>query len=208
MNTPPFLIGAALTFWGWQTGNLVVGALLGLALEVLRAFRRASMLVKEHSTIADLSTVGFVLLAVLLAANRGIGRGILEAFTWQPVALSPILAAQLVTADRRLPLSALFRYMRKLTRANPAIKDPRVDLGAVYAAMTLLAAGVANQRGPEYYIAVVLGAACLLYAARPRNFGSFAGRGCADALRRRRAGARGPPRLAQLQLLLIDWVST
>jgi hypothetical protein len=115
----------------------MVGALLGLALEVLRAMRlRIDLGVKEHSTIADLSTIGFVLLVVLLAANRGIGRGILEAFTWQPVALSPILAAQLVTADCRLPLSALFRYMRKLTRANPAIKDPRVDLGAVYAAMT------------------------------------------------------------------------
>lgn len=208
MNTPPFLIGAALAFWGWQTGNPVVGALLGLLLELLRALRlRIDLGVKEHSTIADLSTVGFVLLAVLLAANRGIGRGILEAFTWQPVALSPILAAQLVTADRRIPLSALFRYMRKLIRANPAIKDPRVDLGAVYAAMTLLAAGVANQRGPEYYIAVVIGAACLLYAARPRNLSraSMAAGAlmlCAAAA----LGHAGHVGLAQMQLLLVDWV--
>jgi len=176
MSTPPFFVGAALAFWGWQTGHLLVGVLLGLALEGLRALRlRIDLGVKEHSTIADLSTIGFVLLAVLLAANRGIGRGILEAFTWMPVALSPIIAAQLVTADRRLPLSALFRYMRKLTRANPAIKDPRVDVSAVYAALTLLAAGVANQRGPEYYVAVVIGAACLIYAARPRNASLAAG---------------------------------
>ena len=208
MNTPPFLIGAALAFWGWQTGNLVVGALLGLALEVLRALRlRIDLGVKEHSTIADLSTIGFVLLAVLLAANRGIGRGILETFTWQPVALSPILAAQLVTADRRIPLSALFRYMRKLIRANPAITDPRVDLGAIYAAMTLLAAGVANQRGPEYYIAVVLGAACLLYAARPRNFGSFSlAAGALMLCAAAALGHVGHLGLAQLQLLLVDWV--
>jgi len=148
MNTPPIFIGAALAFWGWQSGNLAVGVLLGVALEVLRALRlRIDLGVKEHSTIADLSTVGFVLLAVLLAANRGIGGGILQAFIWQPVALSPILAAQLVTVDRRLPLSALFRYMRRLTRANPDIKDPPVDVSAVYAALTLLSAGVANQRG-------------------------------------------------------------
>lgn len=205
MNTPPLFIGAALAFWGWQTGHLVVGVLLGLALEGLRALRlRIDLGVKEHSTIADLSTVGFVLLAVLLAANRGIGRGILEAFTWMPVALSPIIAAQLVTADRRLPLSALFRYMRKLTRANPAIKDPRIDTSAVYAALALLAAGVANQRGPEYYIGVVIGAACLLYAARPRNAALAAG-----ALLLCAAAALGHVAhvgLFQLQLALVDWV--
>jgi protein-glutamine gamma-glutamyltransferase len=206
MNTPPLFIGAALAFWGWQTGHLLVGVLLGLALEGLRALRlRIDLGAKEHSTIADLSTVGFVLLAALLAADRGIGRGILEAFTWMPAALSPIIAAQLVTADRRLPLSALFRYMRKLMRANPAIKDPRIDVSAVYAALALLAAGVANQRGPEYYIGVVIGAACLLYyAARARKASLAAG-----ALMLCAAAALGHVAqlgLSHLQLVLVDWV--
>ncbi len=208
MNTPPLFIGAALAFWGWQSGHFVVGALLGVALETLRALQlRIDLGVKEHSTIADLSTVGFVLLAVLLAANIGIGRGILEAFTWQPVALAPIIAAQLVTADRRIPLSALFRYMRKLTRANPAIIDPRMDTSAVYAALTMLAAGVANQRGPEYYIAVVAGTACLLYAARPlgiraASLATGALMLCAAAA----LGHVGHLGLSHLQLALVDWV--
>ena len=110
-----------------------------------------------------------MLLAVLLAANRGVGRGILESFIWQPVACRRS-SPRSCHGGRRLPLSALFRYMRKLTRANPAIKDPRVDVSAVYAALALLAAGVANQRGPEFYIAVVAGTACLLFArARQRE---------------------------------------
>ena len=205
MKTPPFLIGATLAFWGWQTGHFLVGALLGVMLEGLRALKlRIDLGAKEHSTIADLSTVGFVLLTVLLAANRGIGRGILEAFIWQPVALSPIIAAQLVTADRRIPLSALFRYMRRLIRSNPAIKDPLVDLSAVYAAMTLLAAGVANQRGPEYYIAVVIGAGFLLNAVRPRGASLAAGALmlCAAAA----LGHAGHVGLSQIQLALVDWV--
>jgi transglutaminase-like putative cysteine protease len=206
MNTPPLLVGAALVFWGWQSGNLVIGALLGAALEALRAFRlRIDLGVNEHSTIADLSTVGFVLLAVLLAANRGIGRGILEAFTWQPIVLSPIIAAQLVTSDRRIPLSALFRYMRKLRRENPDVKDPPVDVSAVYAALTLLAAGIANQRGPEYYIAVVGGTGLLLYAARPHGRAGLASAalllGTAAVI-----GHFAHVGLAQAQLLLVDWV--
>jgi len=205
MNAPPLLIGAALAFWGWQSGNLVIGVLLGLVLESLRAMRlRIDLGVNEHSTIADLSTIGFVLLAVLLAANRGIGRGVLEAFTWMPIVLSPILAAQLVSTDRRIPLSALFRYMRKLKREQPDVKDPPVDVSAVYAALTLLAAGMANQRGPEFYIAVVAGTALLIYATRPR------GRGLAVAALMLSAAAAlghvGHVGLAQAQLMLVDWV--
>jgi hypothetical protein len=209
MNTPPILIGAVLAFWGWQSGNLAAGVLLGATLEGLRALKlRIDLGVKEHSTIADLSTVGFVLLAVLLAANRGAGRGILEAFIWQPVALAPILAAQLVTADRRIPLSALFRYMRKLRLAHPEIKDPPVDVSAVYAALALLSAGIANQRGPEYYLGVVVGAACLLYSTLPKARRTTAGlaAGAAMLVAAAAIGYAGHVGLQQAQLALFDWV--
>ena len=36
MKTPPFLLGTALVFWGWQTGFLVPGILMGLVLEGAR----------------------------------------------------------------------------------------------------------------------------------------------------------------------------
>jgi transglutaminase-like putative cysteine protease len=209
MNAPPFFIGAALAFWGWQSGQLLVGMLLGVALEALRAIKlHVDLGTEQHSSIADLSTVGFVLLAVLLAANRDIGSGILQAFIWMPVALSPILAAQLVSAERRIPLSALFRYMRKLRRANSEIKDPPVDVSAVYAALTLLAAGVANQRGQEYYVGVVAGAACLLYATLPavrRNASNLAA-GAAMLGAAAVLGYAGHVGLQQAQLALFDWV--
>ena len=110
MIAPPFLIGAALAFWGWQTGHAIVGIALGILLEAPRYVRlRLDLGVLEHSRIADLSTVGFVTLAALLAANRGISRGILEAFVWAPVALAPVMFAQQLAESGRIPLSALFR---------------------------------------------------------------------------------------------------
>ena len=39
MKTPPFLIGSALVFWGWQTGFLIPGVLMGLTLEASRMVR-------------------------------------------------------------------------------------------------------------------------------------------------------------------------
>ena len=168
MIAAPFLVAAVLAFWGWQSGHLIVGLALGIVLEAPRYLKlRLELGVVEHSRIADLSTVGFVALVVLLAANRGISHGILEAFIWAPAALAPIMLAQLLTESGRVPLSALFRYMRKLRRQNPEIKDPPVDVSPVYVAVVVIAAGVANVRGPEYYAGVVLATAWALYAVRP-----------------------------------------
>src|SRR3974390_1070382 len=33
MKTPPLLLGAALIFWGWQTGYLAVGAAMAAVIE-------------------------------------------------------------------------------------------------------------------------------------------------------------------------------
>ena len=170
MIMPPFLIGAALAFWGWQSGYPLAGIALGIVLEAPRYVKlRLDLGAVEHSRIADLSTMGFVALAVLLAANRGISRGILEAFIWAPAALAPVMLAQMLSEDGRIPLSALFRYMRKLKRRNPEIRDPPVDASAVYVALALISAGVANARGPVYYAGVVIAAAWALYPVRPRH---------------------------------------
>ena len=170
MIAPRFLVGAALAFWGWQTGHLAAGIALGLVLEAPRYLKlRLDLGAVEHSRIADLSTVGFVTLAALLAANRGISHGILEAFIWAPAALAPIMLAQLLSGSGRIPLSALFRYMRKLRREHPEIKDPPVDVSAVYVALAIITAGVANERGPQYNVGVVAASAWALYAVRPAH---------------------------------------
>jgi len=205
MIMPPFLIGAALAFWGWQTGHPVVGIALGIVLEAPRYLKlRLDLGALEHSRIADLSTIGFVTLVVLLAANRGISRGILEGFTWAPAALAPVLLAQMLSENGRIPLSALFRYMRKLRRRNPEIRDPPVDVSAVYVALTLISAGVANARGPAYYAGVVIAAGWALYTVRPRHSSPAAwvlmlaiGAG---------AGHAGQLAIAELQAQIESWV--
>ncbi|MEO8145925.1 MAG: transglutaminase domain-containing protein, partial [Betaproteobacteria bacterium] len=167
---PPFLLGVALVFWGWQSGNPLAGIALGIVLEAPRYVKlRLDLGTVEHSRIADLSTIGFVTLAALLGANRGVSRGMLEAFIWAPVALAPVMLAQMLSENGRIPLSALFRYMRKLKRRNPEIKDPLIDVSAVYVVLAMISAGMANARGPAYYAGVVLISAWALYAVRPRH---------------------------------------
>ncbi|MGQ0510994.1 MAG: transglutaminase-like domain-containing protein [Betaproteobacteria bacterium] len=205
MNAPSVLIGAGLLFWGWQTGHPAVGAVLALLVALAaRARLRFDLGPEQHATIADLSTIGFILLAAILAANRGIAHGILQAFVWLPAALSPILAAQLLSREGRIPLSALFRHMRKLKRVRPDTVDPMVDVAAVYLVLTLLAAGVANDRGPWYYAGIVLATALLLHPLRPRH-GSLAA-GAAMLVAAAGIGHAGHLGLAQLQANIEDWI--
>jgi len=108
MIAPPFLIGATLLLWGWQTDNLLVGTALALALEAPRRMAlKFDLGAPEHSRIADLSTIGFVGITVLLALDRGVARGVLAAFAWLPVALAPMPINWIAVPVRSLNLFLL-----------------------------------------------------------------------------------------------------
>ena len=170
MTLPRGLLGAGLVFWGWQTGNLFIGIPLAVLVEALRwsAFRR-ELRQADVARVADLCTVLFLGLAAVLAANRGIGQGVLGAFEWLPALLAPVLLSQLVSTAGRIPLSALFRYLRKQRQRDPSIDDPLVDLGGVYLALCVITAGAANVRGPGYYAGLIVLGAWALFAVRPRH---------------------------------------
>ncbi|HSG77881.1 MAG TPA: transglutaminase-like domain-containing protein [Burkholderiales bacterium] len=170
MSLPPFIAGAALLFWGWHSGNLLVAAPLALALEAPRWLRlRFALGPPDYARIADLCTVFFVGLAVALAFDRGVAHGVIGAFRWLPVVLAPILLAQRLSEDNRVPLTALFRYLRKQKQRNPELQVPLVDTGGVFVVLCVVAAGVGNAATQTYYAGAVLLAAWALFATRPRH---------------------------------------
>jgi hypothetical protein len=170
MSLPPLVAGAALAFWGWESGNLLVAAPLALALEAPRWVRaRFALEPSDHARVADLCTVFFVGLAVVMAADRGVAHGVIGAFRWLPAVLAPILLVQRLGEDDRVPLTALFRYVRKQKERNPSLKVPMIDTGGVFVALCVISAGVGNPDSRSYFAGAVLLAAWALYAARPRH---------------------------------------
>jgi transglutaminase-like putative cysteine protease len=168
LSLPPLVVGAATLFWGWQSGNLPIAAPLALLLEAPRWLRmRFALDPADYARISDLCTVFFVGLAVVIGANRGVSQGVIGAFQWLPLVLAPILLAQRFGAADRVPLTALFRYMRKQKERNPALPVPMVDTAGVYVALCVISAGVGNAQPAGYYAGAVLLAAWALYALRP-----------------------------------------
>ena len=137
MNTPPFLIGAALIFWGWQTGLLWLGALVGILLEGLRLVRA-----RWEFTQADLNRV-WNLCALLFfgagvftfASNDGASaftglfqnastanrletlnkgaRSVILFFQWMPLMLLPIVVAQAASQHERMDWSTFSWWLRR-----------------------------------------------------------------------------------------------
>ena len=63
--TPPGLLGAALLFWGWQTGFLTVGSVMAALLEGRHLVRsRWDLSRADFNRVSDLSAVLLVVIAV------------------------------------------------------------------------------------------------------------------------------------------------
>lgn len=205
MSFPPFLVGASLLFWGWQGGHPFIAAALALVLEAPRHIRfRLEFTQVDYRRISDFCAVLFTAVALLLLVNQGTTRGVLNTVLWLPVLVAPVLLAQRIGATGLIRASALFHYLRRQLRRDPAFEDPAVDLSGPYVALVLVAAGAARSASPTYFAGVVVLTAWGLLAARPRSVHAalFAGLLGVAAL----VGYAGQAGLRELQAMLEAWV--
>jgi transglutaminase-like putative cysteine protease len=143
MKTPPFLLGSALVFWGWQTGFLIPGVIMGLTLEAARVIHA-----RWEISDDDFSRIWTFCLVVLLAtavyaftANEGPSdfRGFLHnpsfltqrnaglatarttssLLRWLPMIFFAFVAAQAYSSRDGIPLhviSMILRHRMKMAR--------------------------------------------------------------------------------------------
>ncbi len=190
MKPPPFLLGAALLFWGWQSGLLVVGAIMAGVLESARFIK-----VRWEFSDDDLSRIWtfcslLVLAAVVYAftSNDGpasfsnffqnptggarAGAGVSTArtsaalFRWLPMLFFLFVAAQTYNTRETFPLAAISMILRRRwrkakERGEPTPADRPVAIGYPYFASCLLAAGV-HEAGTDRFNSFFWGVCVLL----------------------------------------------
>ena len=208
MKLPPLAIALALAFWGWRSGHYAAAALMALLAEGPRFVAlRFELNHTDFSRVADLCTVIFVaLLGWLFLSVEGprTARAVLTGMLWLPAVLLPLLLAQRLSTSARLPLSALFRYLRKLRATDPSYRETEFDFAPVYFAICVVAAGIPNERDPYFYVGIVLIAAWALWAARPAHARVAAWLGVLAVSAALGYGAHGG--LGRAQAALEDWV--
>lgn len=167
MSVPVFLVGAALLFWGQQSGHWAWAISAALGLESTRLFERRWELSRQHfHRLADLCTLLFGVSAVYLYFSGEGGTALYQIIVWFPISLLPLVAAQVLSVQGRLDIGALFWSQRVDT---PGVPARSVDFAYPYIVVCLLCASAANNRTPMFYGGMFLLSGWALWAVRPRS---------------------------------------
>jgi len=177
VTRPPLLLGAALLFWGWQTGFLLLALPLAILIEAARALTwRLELSATDFHRLTDLCTLLIVVSGVYLFATTGTSRvvdgprAMTLLFQWLPFLLFPLVASQLYSAAGKVPLTAFFWALRRQAARAPETQSGHVDLGYLYFALCILSASAANRRSLEFYAGLCVLAAWALWPWRSRRF--------------------------------------
>lgn len=169
MSPPTGLLGAAMLFWGQQTGLLGAAAPCAVLIEAWRMTgRRFELARADFSRISDFSAVLFFFMGAYLYFSQPANQAFMTLSAWLPLAFVPLMAAQLYSAEGVIDVRALFVFMR-----NQPLKPAwTADISFPYLLLCLLAAGAANNRTPLFYPEMAILVGWALWRARPAGSSS------------------------------------
>ena len=167
MSTPPGLLGAAVLFWGWQTGLLVAATVIALALEASQLVAwRWDLSRADVRRIADVCRLILVIVTIYVWATRGGARTVLGLIAWFPLALLPLVLCQAYGPAAATDLRTFFLIIRRRRTGE----DPAVNLSYPYLLVCIAAASAGNGRTCHFYAGLCVLAAWALWPARSRAF--------------------------------------
>ncbi len=151
MKPPVMLMGAALVFWGWQTGYLAAGLFMALVIEASNWVRRRwEFSPRDFHRLSDLCALIFLGMAVYRFAA-----GTASLARWIPMAVFPLLAAQVYSRIGGVDLGAIFYVIRQQEKRREVVPRRTVDIRYPVFVLTLLGASAANVRTPAFYLGVL-----------------------------------------------------
>lgn len=169
--TPPGLLGAALLFWGWQTGFLAVGAGMALALEARHVIQwRWDLSRADFNRVSDLSAVLLVVIAAYQILGNESARAITGLFQWLPLTVFPLVFCQVYSVAGTVDVSIFFWSLRRRAAAEPSRPGTPVDLTYPYFALVVLASSAANVRSASFYVGLCALTAWALWRLRSPRY--------------------------------------
>ena len=199
MNTPPLLIGAALVFWGWHTGFLVAGILMGIALESSRWLKaRWEFSDEDFSRIWTFCTLLF-LASALYAFTKNQGPANFRGFfsepnpvterhvgtssartaasliCWQPMIFFLFIAAQSFSSREEIPLHTISLILRRRRKKAVRLGQPlppsrNVNVAYHYFAVCLFAACIQTRESAAFFWGFAVLVAWALWPHRSPRF--------------------------------------
>jgi transglutaminase-like putative cysteine protease len=209
MNMPILLIGAALMFWGWQTGMWILALVMALIFEGSRLIRlRWDLSARDFKRISNGCTILFILLLIYISLSQRTANFIVVVIQWFSVVFFPFLSAQAYSTSEHLDIRTLFLFWYRKKKDNNQ-KHTRLNLTYPYFVVCIVSAGAANVRDSSFYIGVLVLSALALWVVRSKRFSAVLWIGIMSIAAG--AGLIGQFGLHGLQLVLeqkgLEWTS-
>jgi hypothetical protein len=232
MKTPPFLLGATLLFWGWQTGFLVFGTVMAVAIESARFTKvRWEFSDDDFSRIWTFCALLFLVAAVYaFTANEGPAdfRGLFQnpAFLaqraggassartagalirWLPMVFFVFVAAQAFSSREEISFATISLILRRRWKKAKKQDQPlpagrSLNLSYPYFAVCLFAASMHPGQDSTFFWGLAALLTWALWSQHSRRFGIFIWAGAlAAAIALGYAGQHG---IGQLQTYLDNY---
>jgi len=199
MKPPPFLLAAALLFWGWQTGMLIVGVIIAVAIECPRFIQARWDFSDEDFgrlwTLCSLLTLAAILFAFVdnqgpssfsgffqdsnlntqRAAGTASARTAFAMVRWLPMIYLPFVLAQLFSTREAVPWKAISYFARRRFKkaklaGKPAPPVTTLNVSMPYFALTLLGAAAHPPEGKAFFWGLSVLLAAGLWTQRSLRF--------------------------------------
>ena len=165
------MIGAAILFWGWQTGFLLAAVAMAAVLEGRALVGvRWDLSRTDFNRISDVSAVVLAVIAVYQVLGNDSARAVLAILQWLPLVVFPLVACQLYSAAGVLDASIFFWSLRRRANEQPDYPGMPVDLSYPFVALTLLSASAANVRSGIFFAGFAAVLVWALWGVRPRRY--------------------------------------
>ncbi|HAC66102.1 MAG TPA: transglutaminase [Cyanothece sp. UBA12306] len=168
---PPFLLGIALLFWGWQTGISVV--ILAFPMAILFEGSRwinwrwevSKEMFQRLAKITSLIILALYLLCFLKSITF-----IDILIKVLPILLFPLLIIQTYSNNKSIDISSLFLFIKP---RKPAQSSFLINLELPYLLIVLVAASVGNQQFFWFYGGIFLIFSAFFWKIRSNRFSPF-----------------------------------
>src|SRR5262245_6382672 len=200
MKTPPFLVGASLLFWGWQTGLLLSAVFMAVVLEGSRwttgrwdlseeDFSRiwifCTLLLLGSAIYAFTSNEGPADFRGLFAnpnyftqrnAGTASARTAAALIRWLPMIFFFFIGAQAFSSSQGIPIETIslimrLRWKRALKHGQPPPPRRNVNISFAYFALCLFAACSHSREDSKFFWGLGALLAWALWSQRSRRFG-------------------------------------
>ncbi|HWD20947.1 MAG TPA: transglutaminase domain-containing protein [Verrucomicrobiae bacterium] len=168
MRTPPLLLGAALFFWGWQTGHLWLSAGMGAALEGARWWRR-----RWDFSAVDLQRIWMLCLALqagaalILYSTQDRMLFVFKFAQSLPMSFLPLMLAQVYGMQEAMPATIFFWPFHRKLRSD----QQTVHVSFPYFALCVVGTSASTQANGYFFEGMAILLLAALSWSRPRRVG-------------------------------------